>query len=70
MVCVNLVEVEPEFDKTDADLICTDGTDCTDDNFDFKNIRFTFTQKCKGLDRDRPLSFSNDEVFAINKIQT
>ena len=51
-------------------MICTSGTDYTDDNFDYRNIRFTFTQKCKGQDRDPPLSFANDEVFVINKIQT
>ena len=26
--------IEIGVDKTDADLICTSGTDCTDDNFD------------------------------------
>ena len=51
-------------------MICTSGTDYTDDNFDYRNIRFTLTQKCKGQDREPPLSFANDEVFVINKIQT
>ena len=54
--------------KTDTDLICTGDEDFTDNNFDFKHIRFTYTQK--GPDRNQPLSFSNDETFSVNKIRT
>ena len=62
--------IEIGVDKTDTDLICISVTDYIDDNFDYRNIRLTFTQECKGQDRNQPPSFVNDDVFVTNRVQT